>query len=103
MVTRQFDVFATPSGGRGAPMLVVLQSHLLSGLETVLVAPLIDRQELSDDHEVFIAISVEGSEYVLNLAQIASLAEKRLGRRLQSVAEHEDAIRRGLDRLFTGF
>ncbi|WP_374571769.1 CcdB family protein [Phenylobacterium sp.] len=40
---RQFDVYANPSkvSVRFAPYLVVLQSHHLQGLDSVIVAPIL--------------------------------------------------------------
>ena len=100
---RQFDVAPTPAGGQGAELLVVLQSHLLPGLDTVLVAPLIERDRLAADGAVFIAVDILGRAYTLNLTQIASVQQRRLSRTVGSLAAHEDDIRRGLERLFTGF
>ena len=100
---RQFDVCATPSGGRGAPMLVVLQSHLLPGLDTVLVAPLISPGQVRGQGGVFIGVEVNGEALTIDLAQLATLPLNRLTRPRSNLSAHEDAIRRGLDRLFTGF
>jgi hypothetical protein len=41
--------------------------------------------------------------YTLSLAELAVMDAKPLSVRVGSIAEHEDDIRRALDRLFTGF
>ena len=100
---RQFDVIATPGGGRGAELLVVLQSHLLPALDTLLVAPLVARNERPSEPMVLLPISFQGAEYTLYLTQLASIEAKRLDPALGSPGDCEFDIRRGLDRLFTGF
>ena len=50
-----------------------------------------------------VEVSVGRETLVLVVSELFSLSAKRLGRRVGSIIEHEDAIRRGLDRLFTGF
>lgn len=99
---RQYDVCPSPSQrSRGAVReVVVLQSHHID-LDTVIVAPiLVSVFEASD---VTPAIMVEGERRILALNQMIAVDRRTLGRSTATVADQEDVIRRGLDRLFTGF
>ena len=99
---RQFSVVRTPEGGRGALLVVVLQSHWTE-LPTTLVAPLRTFMAFPAPDGVLVPVDVDGQDYLLDLALMANVLTERLGRPLASLAAYEDVIRRGLDRLFTGF
>ena len=101
---RQFDVLTNPNGEtRGyAPFVVVLQSHHLDPLNTVLLAPLVNDIERPVS-SVDIPLEFQGDRLVLVVAEMAGIPREGLGRSLGSIAEHEDAIRRAFDRLVTGF
>jgi hypothetical protein len=45
----------------------------------------------------------QGTSFVLAIGEAAGVPNLGFGRTIGSVAGHEDAIRRALDRLFTGF
>lgn len=101
---RQFDVYENPSDRTRdvAPYLIVLSSHLLRHTSIVIVAPLLnDRATAIAELEV--TLTFEGSSFVLSLTDLSGLEAKQLKRRAGSLADQEDAIRRGLDRVFTGF
>ena len=99
---RQFDVYPNPSGdSRGyAPYVVVLQSHHVN-LETVVIAPLVTDARSLDP--IDIALEFNAQQFVLAMSEIGSVSQTRLKRRIGSLSGDEDAIRRSLDRLFTGF
>lgn len=101
---RQFDVLENPNPetARHSPFLVVLQSHHLEPLDTVLLAPLVNdaRRALSP---LDIAVEFQGGTYFLAVAEAAGVPKAGFGRPIGSVVEHEDAIRRAVERLFTGF
>jgi hypothetical protein len=81
---------------------VVLQSHHLENLDTVIVAPVIGdaaRQITSLDFE----IEFRSEALVVALGEIFALERSLARLSVGSVAEHEDALRRGLERLFGGF
>lgn len=101
---RQFDVLENPNTAtRGyAPFVAVLQSHHLDPLDTVLLAPLVNDAERAVS-SVDIPIEFRGRKLVLVLAEMAGLPRRGLGPALGSLAEHEDAIRRAIERVFTGF
>lgn len=102
-MTRQFDVVPVPSGGRGARLMVVLQSHHLTSLDSRLAAPLVTEDQLKSDGLLWVAVDFDGRAHTVVLSQLATLPAQRVGRALGSLVAYEDAIRRGLDRLFTGF
>jgi len=85
-----------------APYAVVLQSHHLEPLDTVLPAPLVNDAKRSVN-PVDLAIEFGGQALVLILAEVAGVPKQGLGRAVGSVIDREDEIRRALDRLFTGF
>lgn len=102
---RQFDVVANPSRTTGAqaPYLLILQSHLLEALGVRIVAPLLRPEMVESDGAVALEIEFGGERFTLAMALLANIETKHLGKPLGSLAAHEDAIRRALDRLFTGF
>lgn len=102
---RQFDVFPNPSARSRAfaPFVVALQSHHLRWSPTVVVAPLIHDTGRERYSEISVAIEFNGSPLVLYVAELAAIDARHLQRSVGNLAEHEDAIRRALDRIFTGF
>lgn len=102
---RQFDVCRNPSERSRpvAPFVVILQSHPLPDVPTVVVAPML----LDDGRSAYSGASVRvlysGSRYVLSIPELAGIDTTALRGAVGSVAEQEDEIRRALDRLFTGF
>lgn len=102
---RQFAVFENPSprSRAAAPFIVVMQSHFLSEMHTTLVAPLIREPRSGDFTRVSIQVRL-GDEFLhLSLAEMAPIRSAELRRSVGDLADHEDDIRRALDRLFTGF
>jgi toxin CcdB len=101
---RQFDVFENPSErSRGyAPYVLVLQSHHLSAIDTVVVAPLIAdaARPLS---LIDLPVLIGERSLVAALSELANMPRKVFKSPVVSLAGEEDAIRRALDRLFTGF
>lgn len=104
MALRQFDVFENPAvGARGfAPYLVVLSSHLVPGLEDVIVAPLVN-DAIHRLRQLELHMEVEGIELTLVISELSTMRARELRRRVASVRDREFEIRRALDRLFTGF
>lgn len=102
---RQFDVFTNPDASTRskAPYIVVLQSHLFEALSTVVVAPLMRIGTPSSDSKVLLEVEFGGEALVMDVALLANIEQRMLGRPRGGLIEHEDAIRRALDRLFTGF
>jgi len=101
---RQFDAYRNPSpAARGvAPFLVILSSHHLRGLTEVVVAPAVnDAERLVSELEI--PLMIEGEILTLVVSELFSVSASLLRQRITSLSAHEDAIRRALDRLFTGF
>jgi toxin CcdB len=101
---RQFDVVEnpSPSGRAYAPYLVVLQSHHLDPLDSVILAPVVrdaDRPLSLLD----VTVEVAGETLVVAMAELASVNRQLLRQAVLSISDHEDDLRRALDRLFTGF
>jgi toxin CcdB len=101
---RQFDAYLNPSpeSREIAPFLVVLSSHHLRGLEEVVVAPAVNDAERQVGG-LEIGVEIQGRRLVLVVSELFSVTASRLRSRTESLAAHEDDIRRALDRLFTGF
>jgi len=101
---RQFDVFANPSvrSRDYAPFLIVLQSHHLDPLQTVVVAPIIRDADRALS-ELDLPIEVAGEPLTIAVTEMASLDRQILKQSVMNAATHEDAIRRALERIFTGF
>ena len=101
---RQFDVLENPNGAsRGyAPYVVVLQSHHLDALDTVILAPLVidSKQAISS---IDLPLEFRDEPCVLVIAELAGIARRALGRPIGSVEAYEYDIRRALERVFTGF
>jgi toxin CcdB len=101
---RQFDVYENPSteARRFAPYVVVISSHLIPGFDDAVVAPLVN-DSLAAVVEFEIPVVVDGQPLLLVLSELAGVQGRSLKRRVGSLLTHEDDIRRGIDRLFTGF
>ena len=101
---RQFDVDRNPQPRTAevAPYLMMLSSHLLPDVSVVVVAPLLrDRRRPIQDLEP--TLTVEGEALVLGITDLFAVEPRELKLAIASLATEEDAIRRALDRLFTGF
>ena len=105
LVTRQFSVVANPdSRTRGnAPFLVVLQSHYLRVLDTVMVAPLMRADVIQADDALWLSIPFEGEIYTLDLALMTHIDRRLLGQPVGELTEHDAVIRWGVERIFNGF
>lgn len=100
---KQFDVYANPSrqAANFAPALVILSSDLLT-LEIVMVAPLLIDLEGAAT-QVDVTVQFEGRAFVVSLPEMVAAHPRSLRRRLGTFLDHEYELRRGLERLFTGF
>ena len=100
---RQFGVYRNLSPlSREAPFILVLQSHHLDALESVIAAPLRrDKRYLLS--QIDVPIVIRGEALVVAVAEMAAIEKSAFGPLVQDAGAHEDEIRRALDRLFTGF
>jgi toxin CcdB len=101
---RQFDLVDNPSERtRGvAPYLLVLQSHLLQAVDSIIVAPVV-RDAQQPFASIDLPVQFRGESLTVTLVELFSLERALLKTVRGSLAEHEEQIRRGLERLFTGF
>ena len=101
---RQFSVVENPSAaGRDyAPYLVVLQSHHLDPLDSVVMAPAI-RDAARPLGLLDVPVEIRGEPFVVAISELAATNRQRFRDPIGDLSAHEDALRRALDRLFTGF
>lgn len=99
----QFDVHRNAAGAH-PPYLLVVQSDLLHGLDTVVVVPLIPATLLGDRpiRGLYPTFAIDGQMQVMLTAQIAGVSPALLGARVASLAEHRTEIIGALDILITG-
>lgn len=104
-MTRQYDVVENPNPAskESVPYLFVLQSHLFEPLNTVIVAPLFPRDALPPDGKVMLPVEVDARPMTANLALMANIERRHVGRPVGNLLDLDYEIRRGIDRLFTGF
>ncbi|CAN5905725.1 hypothetical protein BH11PSE1_BH11PSE1_27260 [soil metagenome] len=102
---RQFDVYPNPSSRSRAkaPYVVVVQSHHLVAAPTVLVAPLLLNDGRSGYTEISALVEFRGAHYIAQIGELGAIDPALLRNRAGDVREYEDAIRRAIDRLLTGF
>jgi toxin CcdB len=96
----RFDVYENPAGG----YLVSLQSDLLDGMTTTVVAPLVptDRSpgKLSRLHPI---LEMGGTNYVMATHLMASVPNTILKSNVENLDRHHDEILAALDMLFLGY
>jgi toxin CcdB len=104
-MTRQFDVVANPDPTEAAhrPYLVVLQSDLVSGLSSTVVAPLVPRDRMKGAQRLNPILPVESREYWLATHELFAVDQRVLRGRVATLADHRDAIIAALDFVFIGF
>jgi toxin CcdB len=104
-MTRQFDVVANPDPIEAAerPYLVVLQSDLVSGLTSTVVAPLVPREKMKGAGRLNPILHVENREYWLATHELFAVDQRFLRGRVATLAEHRDSIIAALDFIFIGF
>jgi toxin CcdB len=101
----QFDVHANPVPGarRAYPWVVVMQSDLLAGSRSRLVAPMAPRVALPQaPGRLTPAVHLEDSEYLVLVPSLASLPERDLGSPVGSVALQRQLLLAAVDYLFFG-
>jgi len=103
-MTRQFDVVANPDAEDAAhrPYLVVLQSDLVSGLHSTVVAPLAAREQFSGANRLNPIVPVEGREFWLATHELFAVDRRLLRQPIANLSDHRDAIIAALDFVFTG-
>jgi toxin CcdB len=104
-MSRQFDVVANPDPVEAAhrPYLVVLQSDVVSGLATTVVAPLVPREQMQGAQRLNPVLPVAGQEFWLATHELFAVDQRILGRRVATLADRRDEIIAALDFIFIGF
>ncbi len=104
-MTRQFDVVANPDPVDAAnrPYLVVLQSDLVSGLTSTVVAPLVPHEQMKGAQRLNPIVKVDGDDYWLATHELFAVDQRFLRGTVGSLTQHRDAIIASLDFVFTGF
>jgi toxin CcdB len=103
-MSRQFDVLANPDATEAAyrPYLVILQSNLVSGLRSTVVAPLVARGQMEGAQRMNPIFTINGAEYWLATHELFAVEQRVLKERVASLVDHHDAIMAALDFVFTG-
>jgi toxin CcdB len=104
-MTRQLDVVANPDAEDASyrPYLLVLQSDLVAGLSSTIVAPLVPRADMAGAHRLNPIMTIDGHEFWLATHELFAVDRHALGKTVASLAEQRDAVIAALDLLFTGF
>lgn len=102
----QFDVHRNPNPAtRGVfPLLLDVQSDLMSGLETRVVVPLRPVAALKDRviDTLMPIMEIEGKRYAMVTPQLAGIPRQQLGSKVTEVPQHRDAVIAALDLVITG-
>ena len=101
---RQFEVYPNPSKASAAfaPYILVLQSHHLNVLDTIVVAPVV-MDASKPIAPLDVPVQIGDQHLVVAIGELGVVSRSSVRRRITDLSAHEDAIRRALDRLFTGF
>ncbi len=101
----QFDVVANPDADESAyrPYLVVLQSDLVSGLSSTVVAPLVPRDQMKGASRMNPIVNVDGKEFWLATHELFAVDRRLLRKTVASLSQERDAIITALDFVFTGY
>jgi len=102
----RFDVFSNdnPATKRKFPYLLVLQSELLSELDTAVVAPLGKPAVVEGKLTQLLTplLEVDGGSYAMYTPELAAVPTARLRKHIGNLEAQRDAIVRALDFLFHG-
>ena len=85
-----------------SPYVVVLQSHLLEAMPTVVVAPMLNFRGVPGYTRTSAQVTFQGRTYLVSAAEMAAIEARRLTRLLGSLTEFEDDIRRAVNLVFVG-
>ena len=84
------------------PFVIVLSSHHAAGLTEAIIAPVM-RARAVPVSAFEVPIDRDDEVLLISVAGLTAIRQTDLRRKIGSAIEHEDDIRRALDRLFTGF
>jgi toxin CcdB len=102
----RFDVYSNenPLTRKKFPFLLVLQSGLLDGLDTTVVAPLGKPAVVEGKLAQMLTplLDVQGTGYAMYTPELAAVPNARLKKHVANIETQRDAIERALDFLFDG-
>jgi toxin CcdB len=100
----QYDICKNPDNASRArvPYLVVLQSDLLSPLETAVVAPVMPERLSNSITKLNPVISINGTTYRVSMQDLAGIPRKRLGAVVANAGQQHLDFVAAVDLLFTG-
>jgi toxin CcdB len=103
-MSRQFDVVPNPDADDAAyrPYLVILQSDLVSGLRSTVVAPLVPREQITGAQRMNPIFSINGAEYWLATHELFAVEQRMLKSGIANLGDHHSTIMAALDFIFTG-
>jgi toxin CcdB len=101
---RQFDVFRNPSPThrRTVPLLVVLQSDLVSDTATVVVAAIVPALKLPKLSRLYPTLRIERKPYMMLTPNLAAVRRSLLVETVTNLEGQRDAITAAIDVLFFG-
>jgi toxin CcdB len=104
-MSRQYDIVRNPDpeDAPQRPYLVILQSDLVSGLRSTVVAPLVVKAALSGASRLNPIIAMEDGEYWLATHELFAVDRRALGKSITSLEDQHDKIMSALDFLFVGY
>ena len=80
-----------------------MQSDLIAGLRSTVVAPLIARSALHGARQLNPLVTIDEREHWIAIHELFAIERHLLGPKVGSVANDRDAVIAALDFLFTGF
>jgi toxin CcdB len=101
---KQFDVYRNPDRATAAshPYLIVLQSDLLPGFNTRIVAPLIPPKKIPFFEHLMPTVAVAGTTYVIDPVNMGVVPVKTLTKPVTNLETERQRIVAAIDLLFTG-
>jgi toxin CcdB len=84
------------------PYLVVLQSDMVSAIETRVVAPLVSPRQVRFLERLLPEVTVQGHKYVIAVPDLAAVPAQALGETVANLEDYRYQIVGAIDLLFTG-
>ena len=100
----QFDIYKTDL--ELAPLLLEVQSNLLSGLDTKVVIPLIENKKSTPEQlaRLHPIVNIEGTEYIIRTAELGAVPKSLLTNKVSNIEDqYRQKIIDALDFLILGF
>jgi toxin CcdB len=101
---RQFDVVTNPDPSDAGlrPFLIVLQSDLVSGLNSTVVAPLVPERAMKGARQLNPILTIDDQPHWLAAHELFAMDRRLLGKPIANLASERDVVIAALDMLFTG-